>query len=133
MTAADKIVEARALLEVKPLEWTRKGPGHWASGRYTVLACQSRHWFVNGDHGLYHEADTCEAVKEAANAHHRAWVLSQVTIRADLADAQAQEIAKLRSALAGLANALELPAQRGVLTLVPEALDRARAAIGETP
>ena len=52
---------------------------------------------------------------------------------ADLADAQAQENAKLRAALAGLANALELPAQRGVLTLVPEALTRARAALGETP
>ena len=40
---------------------------------------------------------------------------------------------RMREALAGLSNALELPQHRGVLTLVPEALERARAALASEP
>ena len=121
MTAAEKIAEARALIE--PL--TGHTPGNWRKhgNGFQVMAVKTL--IASATLGPV-EANTRLIAASPA-------LRDTVAALADLADAQAQENASLRAALAGLANALELPQQRGVLTLVPEALERARAALGDTP
>ena len=130
MTAADKIQAARALIE--PLTGHTPGPWQVDAPEDESVEIADRIFAIAG---LYETAP--EALPDARLIAAAPALRDTVVDLADLADAQAQEIAKLRSALEWYAAQFcELDKSHeccGRMTEFDCSGCRARAALGETP
>ena len=129
MSAADKIAEARALIE--PLTGHTPGPWQVDAPEDESVEIAVRIFAIAG---LYETAP--EALPDARLIAAAPALRDTVAALADLADAQAQEIARLRDALQNVMGHIDTPIARrrlGIGVDHPEWLTDARTTLGETP
>ena len=127
--AADKIAEARAL--IAPLKDFTPGPWQVDAPEDESVEIATRIFAIAG---LYETAP--EALPDARLIAAAPALRDTVAALADLADAQAQEIARLLAALQNVMGHIDTPIARrrlGIGVDQPEWLTDARAALGEAP